>query len=252
MLKIKKFLEYKKCSCCKQEYLAYQIEKININNDYICVNCKKSNSYFVKNNKYKGKQTQMSFSFEFETCTRAKVLYELRKYNFIACSDGSINGFEWKSPIYYNRKSFHNVCNKINKFAKYIDSHCGTHLHVGTQYKEKIKKYEHEIFGPILDVMIDNKDKTIKFWGRNFNSYCLREIQNSRYNAFNTRSSVNTLEFRLLKFINSEQYIRACDFCIDTTRYINHFIGREDFDKEKAIKIGKNIASKYKEVIQNV
>ena len=74
----------------------------------------------------------------------------------------------------------------------------------------------------------------------------------NRYNSFNTVSSVNTLEFRLLKFINAEQYIRACDFCIDTTRYINNFIGKEDFDTEKAKEIGNNIAKKYKEVIKNV
>ena len=65
-------------------------------------------------------------------------------------------------------------------------------------------------------------------------------------------SSVDTLELRLLKFKNAEQYIKACDFCIDTTRYINNFIGSEDFDTEKAKKIGKIIAKKYKEVVKDV
>ena len=74
----------------------------------------------------------------------------------------------------------------------------------------------------------------------------------NRYNSFNTRSSVQTLEFRLLKFKTANQYIRACDFCIDITQYINHFICKSGFNKEQAEKIGKNIAKKYKEVIKDV
>ena len=115
-----------------------------------------------------------------------------------------------------------------------------------------MEKYEKELFQPILNEMIDNRQKTKKFWGRFFGHYCSQYISNTRYNSFNTRSSVDTLEFRLLKYRNAEQYIRACDFCIDTTKYINTFIGKENFNREKAIELGKNIAKKYKEVTQNV
>lgn len=251
MLKIKRFLNYSKCSICGQEYLNYELRKMNKAN-FICQNCLQSYSYYKKNTVFKGKQTEMSFSFEFETASRTNELYELAKYNFIGCSDGTIAGLEWKSPIFYNRKSFHSICKKLDKFARYVGNSCGTHLHVGTSYKDLIEKYKFEIFKPILTEMIDHRNETIKFWGRYFNSYCQASIQDNRYNAFNTRSSVETLEFRLLKFINSEQYIRACDFCIDTTRYINNFIGRENFNRQQAIKMGETIANKYKEVIKNV
>ena len=60
---------------------------------------------------------------------------------------------------------------------------------------------------------------------------------------------MQTLEFRLLKFVNAEQYIRACDFCIDTTKYINNFVGKSDFTREQAKKMGEIIVNKYKEVI---
>ncbi len=115
-----------------------------------------------------------------------------------------------------------------------------------------MKDFEKELFGPILNVMKNDERGTRKFWGRFFNHYCTSNIFESRYNSFNTRSSVETLEFRLLKFKNAEQYIRACDFCIDTTRYINTFIGRNDFNVQDAIKLGETIAKKYKEVIQSV
>lgn len=251
MLKIRRFLEYRKCSSCGLEFLKYDVERIN-EKDYICSNCRQSKSYYTKNDNYKGKKTQISFSFEFETDSRAKELYELTKYNFIGCYDCSINGLEWKSAIYNNRKSFHFVCRKINKFSKYVGSHCGTHLHVSTSYKETIREFEKELFQPILDEMTQNRKKTEKFWGRYFTDYCHAPIESNRYNTFNTRSSVNTLEFRLLKFKNAEQYIRASDFCIDTTRYINNIIGKGDFNSEKAKKIGEIIAKKYKEVIINV
>lgn len=155
--------------------------------------------------------------------------------------------------IFYSRKSFHHICRRINKFSKYVGNTCGTHLHVSTKFKNKIDTYKRELFQPVLDEMTANREKTEKFWGRYFGHYCHSEIRDyDRYNSFNTISSVETLEFRLLKFVNAEQYIRACDFCIDTTRYINNLIGSEDFSHEEAIKIGEIIASKYKEVTENV
>ena len=248
MLKIKRFLEYRKCTYCGLEFLTYEVDKIN-KTDFICHNCQQTHGYTTRNTIYKGKQSNASFSFEFETSSRTEKLYELLKYNFIGCFDGSISGLEWKSPIFYSKKSFHNICKKINKFSRYVGNSCGTHLHVGTPYKDLICKYENELFTPILNEMKNNRQETINFWGRFFNSYCGAAISKNRYNCFNTRSSVQTLEFRLLKFVNAEQYIRACDFCIDTTKYINNLIGQNNFNGIQAKKMGEVIANKYKEVI---
>lgn len=252
MLKIRRFLEYHQCCSCGLEFLSQELRRIN-NKEYICPKCRRRHEYETRNSNIQGKRTSMSFSFEFETGSLNPALYELQKYKFIGCSDCSIEGTEWKSPIYYSRKTFHNVCRKINKFAKYVDDKCGTHLHVSTDYKRLMEKYKNELFQPILDEMKSNREQTIKFWGRFFGHYCNSELRDyHRFNAFNTVSSVETLEFRLLKFKNAEQYIRACDFCIDTTKYINSFIGRENFDKEQAKKLGNIIAEKYKEAVKNV
>lgn len=251
MLKIRRFLEYRRCASCGKEFISCAIEKIN-KKDYVCSFCRESHSYCARNRNYQGKQTQISFSFEFETGYRSKELYELLKYKFLACYDGSIAGLEWKSPIFYNRKIFHSICKKIDKFSRFVDNSCGTHLHVSTQYKDKIKEYENQLFTPILNEMSNNRQKTEKFWGRYFSHYCRKEISDCRYNSFNTRSSVETLEFRLLKFINSEQYIRACDFCIDITKYINNVISKDNFNDAQAVKVGQTILNKYREVIRNV
>lgn len=60
---------------------------------------------------------------------------------------------------FYSRKSFHTVCRKIDKFAKFVGNSCGTHLHVSTSYKTKMDKYKRELFQPILDEMKSNKEK---------------------------------------------------------------------------------------------
>lgn len=252
MIKIKRFLEYRKCIKCNKEYLAFDTTKIN-DKDYICRRCSEVNGYSQRNVIEKGKITQASFSFEFETSQSKEELFELIKYGFIGCYDCSIGGREWKSPIFYNKKSFHSVCNKMDKFSKYVGNDCGTHLHVGTKYKYKLQQYRTAIFKPILEYMYGNDEKTRKFWGRYFNHYCSANIeQNSRYCAFNVWSSVETLEFRLLKFVSAKQYIKATDFCIDTTKYINYRLSKDNFGAEEAKKLGENILEKYKEVTASV
>ena len=252
MLKIRRFLKYEKCIKCKKEFISISGFKVN-EKDFICRDCSNTQGYTMRNTESIGKTTQMSFSFEFETNKRVNELYELAKYGFIGCYDCSIQGNEWKSPIFNNKKSFHAICRKLDKFKNYVGKTCGTHLHVGTPYKYKINNYAREIFSPILEEMRSNESVTKKFWGRYFNHYC-QGYQNSgtRYNCFNTLSSVETLEFRLLKFKNSKQYIRAADFCIDTTRFINYHMRKENFDNDQARKIGQIILKKYKEVTQNV
>ena len=124
---------------------------------------------------------------------------------------------------------------------------------VGTKYKTILQIYRIAIFGPLLEEMVKHKDITSKFWGRYFSHYCERYIEgNDRYCAINVWSSVETLEFRILKFIDAKQYIRAADFCIDTTKYINYCISKTNFNEKEAGKLGLNILEKYKEVIKNV
>ena len=113
-----------------------------------------------------------------------------------------------------------------------------------------MKEYDRDIFEHILNEMRLNMEETKEFWGRYFGEYCEATISDDRYNSFNTRSSVETLEFRLLKFINAKQYIRACDFCIWVTRYINYHIKKESFNSVSAKKVGSYILKKYKEVLQ--
>ena len=170
MLKIRRFLKWQKCIKCKKEFLSIDVYKVN-EKECICIECSLEYGYTTRNIVEIGKHTQMSFSFEFETDYENNELFELSKYGFIGCSDGSIDGREWKSPIFYNKKSFHAICRKLDKFRIYVGNQCGTHLHVGTPYKNLICLYQYELFEPILEEMRNNSQTTKKFWGRYFNSY---------------------------------------------------------------------------------
>lgn len=248
MIKIKRFLDYKKCIKCNREFLIVDTKKIN-DKEYICRDCSYERGYTTKNTQSRGKPTQATFSIEFETSKRDDKLLELIKYGFIGCSDSSIGGREWKSQIYNNKKSFHADCKKLDKFKEFVGNDCGTHIHCGTKHKEIIQIYREEIFKPLLEEMENNIAKTRKFWGRYFSHYCERYIRNhDRFCAINVWSSVETIEYRLLKFKNAKQYIKVADFCIDTTKYINFCISKGDFNCEKAKKLGLNILKKYKEV----
>lgn len=129
MLKIRRFLKYNKCIKCNNEFLSFEMKRIN-DKECICNMCSMEQDYNTRNYNQKGKTTQMSFSFEFETNKKDYTLLELRKYDFIGCYDSSIRGMEWKSVIFNNKKSFHAICRKLDKFKKYVGAGCGTHLHV--------------------------------------------------------------------------------------------------------------------------
>ena len=71
MLKIKRFLKYKRCISCGQEFLDFETRKIN-RTDYICADCLRASEYSTRNFKFEGKEKSISFSFEYETSIKAK------------------------------------------------------------------------------------------------------------------------------------------------------------------------------------
>lgn len=96
MLKIRRFLKYEKCIKCKNEFISISMYKVN-DKESICARCSYGECYTTRNVTKIGKETEMSISFEFETNKKEIELFELTKYGFIGCIDGSIRGYEWKS-----------------------------------------------------------------------------------------------------------------------------------------------------------
>jgi hypothetical protein len=262
MIKIAGFLNGEmKCAVCGKKFVKSQIVKIE-KFGHVCVNCaNEEGDYYGKNTKFVHNATKKgtTFSLEFETGSKDYEIVMLRKYHFIPTHDGSINGFEWKSPVYRSLHGVKKIFTNIEGLAHYVDDKCGTHIHVGTlsdTVKSYIESYEDYLFGDILNYMNDHRISTSKFWGREFTDYCTYVNYHNRYNCFNPRTDENpTLEFRLCKFINATQFYSVLKFCLEMTEYITekiqYAIDNDTFDyswkgNDYCRKVGEEVLNIYK------
>ena len=211
-------------------------------------------SYVTENNYRHGnrKANGFTFSMELETSdSTAKARGELLDFGFIPTSDCTVD-VEYKSPIYEGLNAISKQAVTIEKLMNEneleIDETCGTHFHVGhaehinPQTMDYIRRFYHSIFVPLSDVMTANPEKTTAFWGRSFaRSEWARPI-NHISDAMEHRNFVNmehsyTIEFRLAKFQNAEQYMNVVKFTRDVVNavienFVKHF-NDTDFDNTR-------------------
>lgn len=215
MLKIKGYPSVVKCSCCGEESLEVLMAS-DEDVGYICGKCLQKKDYHDKNEIKKGRGKR-SFSIEFETDDKDDLKqYKLIKLGFLPTHDGSIGGIEWKSPIFYSKKSAKSAIETFEELKGIITKKCGTHIHVGTKIKATIQLFREKLFMPLINHMKANSEETEQFWGRYFNGYARASLDNyDRYSAFSTYSKYNTIEFRLPKFVSKEQFYNVLCFCLD-------------------------------------
>lgn len=216
----------------------------------ICSNCQGSLDYGYENDKWIGSsKSKFTFSIEFETSDNTPELHELRRLGYVPTYDGSIGGYEWKSPIYQGMYGIKLHLKVLNKFSEYVGRECGTHLHVGTLSPNEKRFIEHnfeELFYPLMKRLIENEFETKNFWGRYFNSYADDKLDpDDRYCWVNIHTSQPTIEFRLLKFKNENQYYNGIKFARDLVRLII-----DNKEKRNAEEIGEMILKTYIKYIE--
>lgn len=254
-----------KCVICGESKL--NIHYVNLVG-YVCEDCtNKEQDYSTRNMKVievkRPMKDDITFSFEFETSQNHPNCLILGKYGFIPTHDGSINGHEWKSPIFPALTGVPQMLKTFDKLelARYTNNECGTHIHVGTlddDIKRKVRNQKTVLFNPLVSVIQNDLSRTKKFWGREPNSYARTSITDDRYSMFNTNtgSGKPTLEFRLPKFINAEQFYRCIKFSTEATRVIVK--GYKDgeakglFVEESSLDISKKLLSTYRKHIKEV
>ncbi len=207
---------------------------------YVCNYCKEREySYHDENSKMSHKEAKhgLTWSIELETSDRNLESNWLYQYNFLPTADGSINGTEWKSPIYRNLSGLNQLFRTIeNKCI--IGSDAGTHLNVGTYNSSKIdmlKRFYHSLFLPLCDHMKNNQLKTEQLYGRYFTGYA--QPIHSSTNPTNHSNFINLqhdthIEFRLCKFNNANQFMVCMKMCTEFVKainnnFINHFNDHE-------------------------
>lgn len=203
---------------------------------YVCYDCRdREECYRTQNNQLKGVAAKhgLTFGFEFETSLRNNESNLMYEYGFIPTSDGSIYGTEWKSPIYQNLSGLMKMFRTFDDIL-HIDNDCGTHLNIGTFSPfemDYIRRFYHSLFVPFCQVLQDYPEDCERVNGRFFNGYAdmiHHDIPSDRrYNFINARNT-NRIEFRLCKFINSDQYMNCVKMHAEIvkaikTNFLDHF-----------------------------
>lgn len=227
----------------------HYIEKLG----YVCSDCFNVKGYSEKNKIVKGIITDSNrgYSIEFETNMTPSEIYKLLKYGFINTSDGSIQGYEWKSPIYYSTKILFKHIDILNEFSYTVTKGCGTHLHVELKNKKRIYSEDWVyIFNPLIHYLYINRENTIKVWGRFFNTYATADCTGTdRYEAFSLATSTKkTIEFRLPMYKDKEQYKRIVRFAKKVAEILDRHYSKSCgiHDPEELKKIGRRILLTYK------
>lgn len=210
----------------------------------ICPDCMAQRSYSWENRTEHGTNTRgRTYSIEFETMRPTnKATYELAENGILPSSDCTVDS-EFKTPIYHNLKSPVRVTKTIQRLIDggemAIDSHCGTHFHVGLPDNGMnaiisgtndsrigfARRFYHSLFVPVSDWMRLHPAETIRIFGRNFGQWAQPVNVNSyaeeHTNFINVQHDYS-LEFRLAFFANAAQYalcMNTCDklfSCIET------------------------------------
>lgn len=134
--------------------------------------------------------------------------------NFIATEDGTVD-VEFKSPVYNNCKPLVKILGGIEAMVNdgYINvesNRYGTHLHIG-KYNNGVKAtISDEDILAIESIILANPEKARRVFGRCIgdNGWCGRydpDDETSHGGWFTRRA--NTIEFRICRFKNAEQYL---------------------------------------------
>ena len=195
----------------------------------------------VKNFINKTKAHGLTFGQEFETArTTARARAVLVENGYIPTHDSTVD-VEYKSSINNGLMAFAQLFKSIDKLIASGDidlernsmgraMSCGAHMHVGHDLINNgefddwgspmgrdanypLRNMYHTLFVPLSDIMNSNPEATKALYGRNFDEtdwacpITDRAIATNHSNFINLQHT-HTIEFRLCKYVNAEQYMR--------------------------------------------
>ena len=260
-----------KCSCITCNDIGkypFGVRRRGMNNAYLCEYHRSGlESYFTENMNFLGKPKKhgLTFGIEFETdSATAYGRLEMMLEGFLPTSDSSINGPEFKSPIFYGT-------NAIKAFLPTIDALIdsgniglnfhdnGTHTHVGhivylnSTTMDYVRRFYHSLFVPLSDALKDSPAKTAAVFGRNFVYYASSINSNSeatKHTNFVNVQHDNTLEWRLVQYHCAEQYGKALDFCRKASAIVfNDFCAKVI---EDGLESGQYLSSEKREELKKL
>ena len=210
-------------------------------NAYFCAHCaQRLGSYFEENNTRYGKVKMNAFTFSLELETHGYAngydgasltgRMELAEKGFVPTSDSTVD-IEFKSPIWEGLNAPSKFMVSLEALMAEgevsIDSKCGSHFHVGhreyinAETIDYMRRFCHSLFVPLSDELLAHPAETKRMFGRSFPTRWAQPITADTY-ATKHENFINlqhdwTVEFRLCKFVNAEQYQNLMRFCKDVT-----------------------------------
>lgn len=260
---------------------------------YLCdEHLRNTMGYSFENNNKVGtiKVLSRTYGVEFETANSTEIgRINMLNMGFVPTYDGSLawTGVEYKSGIYQGAKAIIKHCDSIDTLISEghitLDSDCGTHLHVGDrdyltpETIRYLRRFYNTLFIPLTNAIDADLEKARRFWGRNFTYYADRITENTTsgnlygdempHTTFVNLQHDYTIEFRLCKFQNAEQYKQLVRFADDVlTTIVNNFIKHfndtdfntakfptiKEYRKHQAEKTAKKIVMLYNKYTANI
>lgn len=285
-----------RCMQCGMVYNVSEMVGTKCNNRgvkkiaYMCNRCATHNDGYTsmrENGVIGGVDNGFKFGLELETNMSSDFFRNMMfRFGFEATHDSSLNNVgerRYESGWMGHEASceYVSATNKgIKRFTKQfieiekalasgdviMDESCGTHCHISyndmsNNEMQYICNYFQSLFTAVQDVMLQNPEKTAKFFGRNFTHYApafdadthMRLGNHSdRYCWINATNHTN-IEFRLNKFVTAEQMRECIKFeqwmvktIIDnfTSKY-NSTENRKELAKKTGAKLAKKLEKIY-------
>lgn len=284
------------CQCCHTEHPTSQMIQTSLPKRggapaYYCQECNRNRWYHTSNNEKQGKDkaSKVETGIENETAyTSNNARNQLFAYGMIPTSDSSLTGArtcEYVTGIMQGLNIASKLALTIEKLQNsgdlIINDSCGTHFHVSVDsmkdkngcqtYMGYIRRFYHSLFVPLSKAMENDREKTIRVFGRYFQSHYAHSVNeysnpNDRYNFINVTNDSN-IEFRLNKFQSAKQYqnlmkmevemvqIIVTNFCehfndimIDRRRYAS----QTEYRKHKAQVTANKLVKCYEKYSANI
>lgn len=233
-------MDYKHCIACGAIETVTPFIRISADRrggrvGMICPDCMRQRSYSWENRTEHGTNTRnRTYSIELETMRpTSKATYELAENDCLPSSDSTVDS-EYKTPIYHNLKSPVRLTKTIQRLIDggemVVDSHCGTHFHIGTpdsgmnrpqngesvSRMEMTRRFVNSLFTPVSEYLSANPDKAVAVFGRSFGYWAQPITMHS--DAWTHENWINlqhdySIEFRLCFFRNAAQYALCMNTC---------------------------------------
>lgn len=187
---------------------------------------------------------------EFETSySSEKARAEILQNGYVPTIDCTVD-VEYKSPIFEGLNAISKQALTLERLMQsgdlVVGEECGTHTHIGHHEYinattiDYLRRFYHSLFVPLSDAMSANPEAVRRVFGRGFNHWATpvdRDTYAENHTNFINLQHTYSIEFRLVKFENAQQYMHAVKFCKAVAEaVINNFIvhfNDTDFDRSR-------------------